>query len=62
MTAQDKELAQLHDDIVSDTKSLVDKYISIVGWDVPENDGDAAKKKIINIIKDTITSIEEENS
>ena len=62
MTAQDKELAQLHDDIVSDVKSLVDKYMSIVGWDVPENDEETAKKKIINIIKDTITSIEEEKN
>ena len=60
MTAQDKELAQLHDTIVEDVKSLVDKYMSIVGWDVPENDEEEAKKKIINIIKETIDSIEEE--
>ncbi len=37
MNAQDKELAQLHDTIVDDVKDLVDKYMSIVGWDVPEN-------------------------
>lgn len=60
MTAQDKEFAQIHDTIVEDVKSLVDKYMSIVGWDVPENDEDAAKKKILSIIKDTIVSIEEE--
>jgi len=61
MTAQDKELAQLHDTIVDDVNSLVNKYISIVGWDVPENDEDAAKSKIINIIKDAITDIENED-
>lgn len=60
MTAQDKEFAQIHDTIVEDVKSLVDKYMSIVGWDVPENDEEIAKKKILNIIKDTIVSIEEE--
>lgn len=60
MTAQDKELIQLHDTIVDDVKSLVDKYMSIVGWDVPENDEETAKKKILSIIKDTISSIEEE--
>ncbi|AXH09140.1 hypothetical protein CP960_05765 [Malaciobacter halophilus] len=61
MTAQDKELEQLHDTIVSDVNSLVDKYMSIVGWDVPENDEDEAKIKILAIIKDTIKKIEEEN-
>lgn len=60
MTAQDKEFAQIHDTIVEDVKSLVDKYMSIVGWDVPENDEEIAKKKILNIIKDAIVSIEEE--
>ncbi|AXX94480.1 MULTISPECIES: hypothetical protein [Arcobacter] len=59
MTAQDKELAQLHDNIVEDVKSLVDKYMSIVGWDVPENNEESAKSKILYIIKDAIEEIEE---
>jgi len=58
MTAQDKELAQLHDTIVSDVNSLVDKYMSIVGWDVPENDEDEAKRKIIAIVKEAINKLE----
>ena len=28
MTAQDKELAQIHDSIVDDVKNLVDKYVN----------------------------------
>ncbi|WP_320036431.1 hypothetical protein [Halarcobacter sp.] len=60
MTAQDKELEQLHDTIVDDVKDLLDKYMTIVGWDVPENDEDEAKKKILAIIKDTIEKIEKE--
>ena len=59
MTAQDKELAQLHDSIVDDVKSLVDKYMSIVSLDVPENNEDTAKSKILYIIKDAINEIEE---
>jgi hypothetical protein len=62
MTAQDKELAQIHDSIVDDVKGLVDKYMSIIGWDVPENDEENAKKKILNIIKDAIEGIEEAES
>ncbi len=61
MTALDKELAQLHDTIVSDVNSLVNKYMAIVGWDVPENDEVEAKIKILAIIKDTLEKIEEEN-
>lgn len=59
MTAQDKELAQLYDSIVDDVKGLVEKYMSIVGWDVPENDEESAKSKILYIIKDAIEEIEE---
>ncbi|QOG11715.1 hypothetical protein [Arcobacter sp. FWKO B] len=62
MTAQDKELAQLHDTMVDEIKSLVDKYMSIVGWDVPENDEPQAKKKIINIFKDALEEIEREDN
>lgn len=59
MNAQDKELAQLYDSIVSDVKGLVDKYMTIVGLDVPENDEETAKSKILYIIKDAITEIED---
>ena len=59
MSPQDKELSQLHDDIISDVDSLVSKYMSIVGWDVPENDELQAKKKIVAIVKNAIRDIEE---
>ena len=51
MSAQDKELAQLHDSIVDDVKALFDKYMSIVGLDVPENNEENAKSKILYIIR-----------
>ncbi|UTJ07283.1 hypothetical protein [Arcobacter roscoffensis] len=62
MTAQDKELEQLHDTIIDDVESLVSKYMSIVGWDVPENDEDEAQRKILNIVKEAIKDIENKNS
>jgi len=58
MTAQDKELAQLHDTIVDDVNSLLSKYMTIVGWDVPENDEEEAKRKILAIIKEAIDKLE----
>jgi hypothetical protein len=60
MNAQDKELEQLHDRMVDDVKNLVEKYTTIVGWDVPENDEKEAKRKIIAIVKEAIKQVEEE--
>jgi len=58
MTAQDKEIAQIHDAIVEDVKSLFEKYMTIVGLDVPENNEDTAKSKILYIINDALKEIE----
>ena len=60
MDAQDKEIAQLYDSIVDDIKGLVDKYMSIISWDVPENNEINAKSKLLYIIKDVIKEMEEE--
>lgn len=35
---ENKEAAKLKADIKEDTKSVFEKYLSISGWDVPEND------------------------
>lgn len=58
MTALDKEIEQIKGDIYSDVLSLVDKYMSITGWDVPENDEVEAKKRIVEIIKQAVNEIE----
>lgn len=60
MTALDKEIEQLKGDIYSDVLSLVDKYMSITGWDIPENDEVEAKKRIVEIIKQAVNEIEVE--
>jgi hypothetical protein len=62
MTAQDKEIAQLHDNIVDDVNALFDKYMTIISLDVPENNEETAKSKLLYIIKDAITQIEEEEN
>lgn len=61
MDAQDKELLQLNDDIICDVNSLVDKYMTIVSLDVPENDEQLAQQKILTIIKKAINEIEGNN-
>ncbi|MGD9553754.1 MAG: hypothetical protein AB7D96_06950 [Arcobacteraceae bacterium] len=59
MTALDKELEQLQSDIYSDIYNLVDKYLNITSLDIPENDEQEAKRRIVSIIKQAINEIEE---
>ncbi len=59
MSAQDKEIAQLHDDMVEDLYALVNKYMKIISLDVPENDEKEALKKITVIMRDALHNVEE---
>lgn len=59
MTALDKELEQLQSDIYSDVYNLVDKYLNITSLDIPENDEQEAKRRIVSIVKKAINEIEE---
>lgn len=54
MDAENKEFEKIHQDICDDVKALVEKYVSVTSWDVPENNEDKAREKIIQIIKETI--------
>ena len=44
---ENKEAAKLKADIKEDTKSVFEKYLSISGWDVPENDEKASQELIV---------------
>lgn len=59
MTAQDKEIAQLHDAMVEDLYGLVNKYMGIIGMDVPENNEKEALQKIVVIMKKALNQVEE---
>lgn len=59
MTALDKELEQLQSNIYSDVYNLVDKYLNITSLDIPENNEQEAKQRIVAIIKKAINEIEE---
>jgi methionyl-tRNA synthetase len=58
MDAQDKELAQLHDNMVEDLYGLIYKYMGIVGLDVPENDEKEALKKIVQTMKEALENVQ----
>lgn len=58
MTAIEKELESIKEDIANDVKELVEKYISVTSWDVPENDENIAKEKILQVAKEAILQLE----
>lgn len=61
MTALDKELEQLQSDIYSDVLNLVDKYINITSLDIPENDENEAKRRIVVMMKQVLNEIEDKS-
>jgi len=54
-----KEVAKLKSDIKSDIKSIYENYLSVSGWDVPENDENASARLILDAIKEAVKEIEE---
>ena len=54
------ELIRHRSDIITDVKSLVEKYRAIFGWDVPELDEKVADKLILVEIHNALGDIEKE--
>ena len=52
------ELSAHRSQIVSDIKSLVEKYRAIFGWDIPDIDQKEADKLILAAIRKELDSIE----
>ncbi len=61
MNIIDEEFEKLNNDIIDDIENLVEKYMEIVGLDIPEYDEIYAKEKLLKIIKKSIKNIEDRN-
>lgn len=55
---ENKEASKLKDEIKEDVKFIFEKYLSVSGWDIPENDEKASAKLILSIIKETVNELE----
>ena len=55
---EDIELEKRRHKLDHDVRQLVDKYLKIVEWDVPESDEPRARKLIIGEIREALTRIE----
>ncbi len=57
---ENKEASKLKEEIKEDIKFVFEKYLSVSGWDIPENDEKASAKLIVNIIKEAVSELEKE--
>jgi hypothetical protein len=55
---EDIEMEKRRRKLDHDVRQLVDKYLKIVEWDVPESDEPRARKLIIGEIREALTRIE----
>jgi hypothetical protein len=55
---EDIEIEKRRRKLDHDVRHLVDKYLKIVEWDVPESDEPRARKLIIGEIREALTRIE----
>lgn len=62
MSIEDIEMSKQRKSLDKDVDKLVDKYIKIIDWDVPDIDGLKAKRLILDEIKLAISRIEGQTS
>ncbi len=58
MDIQEYEIGRYGQELAEDTKKLVDKYLSIADWDIPENDDARTVSVIITLMRKTLDEIE----
>ena len=58
MSIEDIEMNKQQKHLDKDVEKLVDKYIKIMDWDVPDVDGPKARRLILDEIKMAISRLE----
>ncbi|GEM_PF-478749 len=57
---QKMEIGRYREEIEEDVRKLVDKYLSIADWDIPENDEKRSIDYILYTIRENLEKIENE--
>jgi len=55
---QKQEIERYHKELESDVRKLVDKYLSISDWDIPEIDEQKSMEYILQAIRNTLDDVE----
>ncbi len=59
-TIEQIELARYQREILDDVRHLVQKYSRIMGWEVPELDEQAARRRLFEVLRAAVTQVEGE--
>lgn len=62
MSIEDIEMSKQRKSLDKDVEKLVDKYIKIMDWDVPDIDGPKARRLILDEVRQAISRLEDETS
>ncbi len=62
MSIEDIEMNKQRKSLDKDVDNLVDKYIKIMDWDVPDIDGPKARRLVLDEIKLAISRLEDGSS
>jgi hypothetical protein len=54
------EIDKYHQELVHDVRHLLQKYGRIMGWEVPELDDGAARRLILQALKNALATVERE--
>ena len=57
---QEIELQRHHHALLADVRSLVEKYRSMMAWDIPDNDEQQADRLIFDAIQQALDTIRSE--
>lgn len=57
---QKVEIERYRSELVEDTRKLVDKYLSISDWDIPEIDEAKTVSYILQAIRETLDTVEKD--
>ncbi len=57
---QELEIGRYRDELDEDVKKLVDKYLSIADWDIPENDEKRTVEIILRQIRKSLDDVARE--
>jgi len=57
---QELEIGRYYDDLKEDVHDLVDKYLRIADWDIPDNDERATVRLIVQAVRKALDEVEQE--
>ena len=56
---QELEIGRYYDELKDDVHDLVDKYLRIADWDIPDNDEEKTLRLIVQAVKKALDDVAE---